>query len=308
MTDDISLNKAAGNSDDIVRPRSDFVVPRLVTWQAKSLLEKLKQAHLCTDQASRPSLDFEKAEGLVHSLVTRQTYNPQTDQNPSFALCPKVRNLPFWLEGDSAFFDQVKQDLEQNYGQIRREYQSASEAGPLETLSNAYKGMRDKDDWMRYVLAPNMSFGQLNPDALKQFPETCHLLQQYGKRLASAAFYAMSPGVTLPPHTDSTNFFIVSHMGLQLDGGCGFQVENQINELHEKDVYFFDQSFVHSAWNKSEVTRVNLVLFFVHPDITDDELDLVIRYKDQLKKRIMFWSPVILLEMLAQKLLSVFKS
>jgi len=79
-------------------------------------------------------------------------------------------------------------------------------------------------------------------------------------------------------------------------------VNGETRELHTSNTHIFDQSFTHSAWNKGEDVRVTLVLFFVHPDITDDELDMLLALRDKAKLKVLLLSPLILMEMIWHRL------
>jgi|GEM_PF-1783807 len=281
--------------------RSIFI-PKVLQWIIRSTFLNIKNELLKEDKEGVSRINFAKAEGLIESFLKRHTQNTETGQNPTMALCPEVSNFPYWNKGDSHFFDQLKDSLNDSFEFILAEYESNSQSEPLEKLSNTYKGEVNDNRWRRYVLSPNMSFGKFNDNARKKFPKTIALLATHGKRLASAAFYAMEPGVVLPLHTDSTNFFIVSHTGIRVPSNCAFEVNNEVCELHTGETHIFDQSFTHSAWNKGDQLRVTLVLFFVHPDITDEELDMFLSFRDKVKLRAMFFSPLILMEMLFSKL------
>ena len=43
-------------------------------------------------------------------------------------------------------------------------------------------------------------------------------------------------------------------------------------DLEQDKAIIFDDSFNHEAWNDGEVTRINLIMDFWHPELSDDEV------------------------------------
>lgn len=278
-----------------------LIIPNSLKWLARRLLSSM------ASNSKHHSVDFEKAASLLESFLTRKTVNPDTGQQPTHSLCQGLRSLPFWEPKDAPLIKDLSQTLSTNHSCIQQEYLNALESQdePLTQTINTGEQLLDKGAWQNYKIG---ALGQYSPEAKQLFPETVALLSPFNERIFSAEFIAMEPDTCLPPHTDATNAYLVAHLGLQVPENCGLQVKNQIQEFHQGDVVFFDQSFIHSAWNKGETTRTNLLITFFHPDINDQETSLIINYIDRLKKRALIFSPIILTEYFFLKMASLFRS
>jgi hypothetical protein len=276
----------------------NLLIPNTVKWLARFTLAQFKK------DPGNDAIDFAKAEALLDSLFTRKTENPETRQRPTHALCPNLRAKPFWESEDDILLKRLNDALNNHFEIIKKEYEDANKNGSQAKVIGTGKAYLEADSWLNIRLG---NLGNYFPKAIELFPETCKLLQTFGRRIFSAEFIIMEPDTTLPPHTDATNAYLVCHLGLDVPDNCGLQVKDHLIDFHERDVIFFDQSFVHSAWNKGERTRVNLLLTFFHPEISDDECELIFKFIQKLQTRCLFFLPVILIEYLLLKLLRLFK-
>ncbi len=268
------------------------MVPSLLKWRSKAVLNRLKQNYKEASQASE--IDFDKVEEFLHSFLERKTSHPETGQNPAFAYCPKLTARPFWSETDSELTALVYHSLRSHEQAIKQEY--------LKVVANNTVSMNDIDTGKGHLKAnswKNIKLGDLTsfPDyAKKEFPQTLAALEPFKHRIFSAELIVMEPDTVLPPHTDATNAYLVCHLGLEVKKNCGLQVHREIREFHEGDIIFFDQSYVHSAWNKGDDTRANLLITFFHPEISEQEIILIREFMHRIKKQALIFSPLMLIE------------
>lgn len=85
----------------------------------------------------------------------------------------------------------------------------------------------------------------------------------------------MKPGVALPPHRDMINTSLTCHLGIIIPEDCGIKVDSKIRGWMRGKTLFFDDSFEHEAWNKSNQERVVLSFDLSHPEMTDIEKKLL---------------------------------
>lgn len=50
------------------------------------------------------------------------------------------------------------------------------------------------------------------------------------------------------------------------------RVGDEIKHLEKDKCIIFDDSFNHEAWHDGQSTRINLILDFWHPELSDDEV------------------------------------
>jgi aspartate beta-hydroxylase len=278
----------------------NILIPRSLKWLASFSFKRFAKKH------AQENVDFGKAESLLTSLLSRNTQNTETQQQPTHALCASLLAQPFWEAKDDPLLANIQETLETNCAQIANEYRQAliSESDTLAQTINTGKGFLEENSWLNVRLGTLSNYSERTQ---KLFPHTVSVLAPLGKRVFSAEFIIMEADTCLPPHTDATNAYLVCHLGLQVPDNCGLQVKDKIREFHQGDVIFFDQSFIHSAWNKGETTRVNLLLTIFHPEINDAETELILKFIKSLQIKALLFSPIILTEYMCLKTLSFFK-
>ncbi len=84
-------------------------------------------------------------------------------------------------------------------------------------------------------------------------------------------FSVLSPGTHILPHRGVTNTRLVTHLPLIVPSECALNVGGEIHEWQEGRCVSFDDTFEHEAWNRSNETRVVMILDSWNPDLTDVE-------------------------------------
>lgn len=104
------------------------------------------------------------------------------------------------------------------------------------------------------------------------FPVTRMLVERHFRNqlypLGEVFFSALMPGAHIVTHSDMTNFFICLHFGVSVPQECTLRVANETRTFAENQVYLFDHSFEHEAWNRSGEMRINLLFDVWHPEVT----------------------------------------
>jgi aspartate beta-hydroxylase len=85
-------------------------------------------------------------------------------------------------------------------------------------------------------------------------------------------FSVLTPGSHIMPHFGVTNTRVVMHMPLIVPGECALKiVDGEEHRWKEGELMMFDDTFQHEAWNKSDQTRVNLLMDCWNPHLTEVE-------------------------------------
>jgi beta-hydroxylase len=92
-------------------------------------------------------------------------------------------------------------------------------------------------------------------------PETAAALGQI-PGLVSAGFSSLAPGTHIQPHTGYPDGLLRCHLGLIVPEQCGLRVADEVRQWREGDCLVFDDTAEHEAWNRSDRTRVVLLLDF----------------------------------------------
>ena len=75
-------------------------------------------------------------------------------------------------------------------------------------------------------------------------------------------FSIMEPGCEIHPHVGYTNEVLRGHLGLYCNPLAGLQVGNDVRSWKEGEVFIFDDTTLHSAWNRGKTQRVILLFDF----------------------------------------------
>jgi aspartate beta-hydroxylase len=86
-----------------------------------------------------------------------------------------------------------------------------------------------------------------------------------------ALFSVLRPGTHILPHRGVTNTRLVTHLPLIVPSDCALCVGGQIHSWREGSCVTFDDTFEHEAWNRSQFTRVVLILDSWNPDLSEVE-------------------------------------
>lgn len=80
----------------------------------------------------------------------------------------------------------------------------------------------------------------------------------------------LKPGAHIPPHTGVINVRLVVHLPLIVPSAtaCGIRVGSETRGWTEGRCIAFDDTYEHEAWNKSDKTRVVMILDIWNPALT----------------------------------------
>ena len=87
-----------------------------------------------------------------------------------------------------------------------------------------------------------------------------------------AFFSAITPGTHITAHNGPTGKKLRVHLPLVGVEGARMRVGDEIKYLEQDKCLIFDDSFNHEAWHDGTQTRINLILDFWHPELSDDEV------------------------------------
>ena len=114
-----------------------------------------------------------------------------------------------------------------------------------------------KAGWKRFYLK---WYGDAHPSAQRLCPRTTALLRGIPD-VSAAMFATLPPGAVLNPHRDPYAGSMRYHLGLVTpnDDGCYIEVDGQPYSWRDGEHVIFDETYIHSARNRTDVER--LILF-----------------------------------------------
>lgn len=165
-------------------------------------------------------------------------------------------------------------------------------AASTDTIRRELLGLRDvhsfrpqvhnlveRGQWNAYYL---YSYGGRVTENCRRCPETTRLIEKVeGLGTAGMAYFsALTPGAHIEPHFGPTNVRLRCHLGLVVPEGCHIRIGQERYSWKEGEAILMDDSFEHEVWNKSENTRIILIVDSWHPGLSEAErvaLDAVLR-------------------------------
>lgn len=156
---------------------------------------------------------------------------------------PKERYL--WYKDVEKYHPQIKTELEE----IIKNLDSVKNFNDV--LPNQ-RALKQNNQWKSYFLKV---LGEDVPEHKKQCPKTAEAIEKI-PGVINAFFSILRPGVHIPAHRGPYAGILRYHLGVIIPkGNVGIRVGDVQCRWEEGQSLFFDDSFDHEAWNKSEEIR-----------------------------------------------------
>jgi len=203
---------------------------------------------------------------------------------PELFFIPGLSTRPFHSSTEFTWTEQ----LNQKCSAINKELSHAMEQQLTKESLRPYLGknfsshsslskLANSHNWQAIDLFKN---GQLNSEVSMLFPETLNALNtvptyNLDNNPFEVFFSFLKPHQSIAPHFGQSNHALTVHLPLDIPDGCYLKVNDQEEKWAHNEVLIFDDSFLHSAHNPSELNRVVLIFSIWHPDLNADERNAV---------------------------------
>ncbi|MCA8901034.1 MAG: aspartyl/asparaginyl beta-hydroxylase domain-containing protein [Hyphomonas sp.] len=132
-------------------------------------------------------------------------------------------------------------------------------------------------DWSAFYL---MKQGQRIEENIAVCPATMAAIEAIGPDAfpspqPSVLFSRLAPGTRIPAHVGMFNTRLVCHLPLIIPEKCGFRVGNETREWKMGEMFIFDDSINHEAWNESGEDRYVLIFEIWRPELSARQRDLL---------------------------------
>ncbi len=149
--------------------------------------------------------------------------------------------------------------LQENWEIIRDEARRLAEAQRIRAAEkNNDAGFNSffKKGWKRFYLK---WYDAQHPSAEQYCPETVRILRGI-PQVKAAMFAVLPPGAQLNPHRDPYAGSLRYHLGLDTpnDDRCYIEVDGERYSWRDGEGVLFDETYIHSAYNGTDVTRTIL--------------------------------------------------
>lgn len=229
------------------------------------------------DDLFRQSLDF---------LAGRKTHYPSRPTRYFYPGLPNRQFYPLedfdWTDALATRTKDIRKELE---GLLSK--QAAADAGFVPYVesggregSGVSHPLLDNPDWSAFYLIKQ---GQRIEENIKRCPKTWAAIEAIGEAVnpapaPSVLFSLLEPGAAIPPHHGQINTRLICHLPIILPGECGFRVGNETREWKDGEVFVFDDTIEHEAWNRSDKPRYVLIFEIWHPDLSERQRHLITEF------------------------------
>lgn len=252
--------------------------PFFDSYHLSSLQKAAAQKYIKDVIADPRHSDGTRVRNWLRTLLCHRKVAPMSPfQRGCSDLVPGLRAQGWWERTELPWLD----SLEARVADIREELLALRETGGFQP----YRGpswaagvpapdigtqTHDSGDWnVYYLFLHGMNF----EDNCLKCPRTVEAIRSLVPRHFEHAFFsAVNPGTHILPHQGGTNKKLRLQLPLIGTEGTRFRVGDQIQPLEEGKAKVFDDSFEHEAWHDGSATRINLIVDFWHPDLSDSEV------------------------------------
>jgi aspartate beta-hydroxylase len=219
-----------------------------------------------------------EALGVYLGTTARPEQDPR--QRPLFLWMPGLRPTPMFERGQFPWYPALEAATDTIRSELLGVLNRKDELSPFLQIpagqdDEVYLGGDPQERaWDAFFFHRH---GEAFPEHLAACPATARALTHVPlTRIAGHApevlFSVLAPRTHIKPHHGVTNTRVVTHLPLVIpQGDCKLVVGGQVHAWEEGRCVTFDDTFLHEAWNRSDETRVVLILDTWHPDLAEPE-------------------------------------
>jgi aspartyl/asparaginyl beta-hydroxylase (cupin superfamily) len=226
--------------------------------------------------------DVERFEMCLDIVTGRRAY---TTAKPLMLPMPQLPAIEFFHREDFAWAAAVESATDA----IEAELAAATtgdadgfvpyvQTAPGES-SGQFAALDRNMDWNAYFL---WRHGSRIEDHCARCPATVAAVEEaplvhIRSRAPAVLFSVLRPGAHIPPHNGPTNTRLTVHLPLVVPEGCAFRVGDDTRPWKRGELFIFDDTIRHEAWNRGSARRVVLIFDIWHPMLSALERELVTR-------------------------------
>ena len=240
------------------------------------LLDRLHAGGYRRDTASAR---FNRGLDMLMGAAEREDDTSPFPQKPHAFYLPDMPYRPFypseelpWVKEVEAATDAIEAELSA-FLATRAQAFAPYIHGGLELPGQTPDTLRDHDNWTAAFLirdgVEDLEWSAACP-TVSALMDTLPLTAIKGFS-PSVLFSKLQPGARIDPHTGLLNCRLICHLPLVVPAGCGLRVGDDRRDVVRGEVWAFDDSINHEAWNNSADDRIVLIFDVWHPDLTEQE-------------------------------------
>ena len=240
------------------------------------LLDRLHAGGYRRDTASAR---FNRGLDMLMGKAEREDDTSPFPQKPHAFYLPDMPYQPFypseklpWVPAVEAATDAIEAELSA-FLASRAQAFSPYIHGGLELPGQTPDTLKDHDNWTAaFLIRDGVEDSEWSAGCptVSGLMDTLPLTAIKGFS-PSVLFSKLKPGARIDPHTGLLNCRLICHLPLVVPAGCGLRVGDERRDVVRGEVWAFDDSINHEAWNNSADDRIVLIFDVWHPDLTEQE-------------------------------------
>lgn len=116
------------------------------------------------------------------------------------------------------------------------------------------------------------AFGQRLEENCRLCPKTAGVVENI-PGMITAGFSSLDPGTYIDPHFGVSKAVLRCHLGVVVpENNCAIRVDKETKNWQEGKCLVFDDTYEHEAWNRSNKTRIVLLVDFMRSSPTSEEI------------------------------------
>lgn len=158
----------------------------------------------------------------------------------------------------------IVKDFQENVEEIIHEWENyvnltSSYGKPIDEISELQKDLNRDKKWSACFL---FVFGKFNKNTVTHFPKTTAIIKKNKHAINLVFFSSLEPNKHIHPHTGNNHGVVRTQFGIDIREPemTGLRVADKTIQLKNKEMFTFDDTFEHEAWNKSQEVRTVLII------------------------------------------------
>lgn len=209
---------------------------------------------------------------------------PSDDYAPQLFFLPTLSRKAFYASAEFSWSEHALQRLPEVRQELATFLSNENSANEMRPYLN--EGLADLGDLQPLAGSSNWTAidlfrgGELNVNIASQFQQTLEMIKliptyNLGEHPFEAFFSLLKPKQLIAPHFGESNHALTVHLPIEIPGDGGLQVGAEQREWHDDELIVFDDSYLHSAHNKSNARRIVLILSIWHPELNKGEQEAI---------------------------------
>jgi len=130
---------------------------------------------------------------------------------------------------------------------------------PIDDISGEQRILNDDKKWKAVFI---YGFDYYTNIGLECFPITTKIVKKWENDITLVFFSTLEPEKHIPPHVGNNHGVVRTQIGIDIPdySNTGLRIADKTVQLKNKELFIFDDTFEHEAWNFGQLPRTVLII------------------------------------------------